>query len=463
MGVCYNIKRKIINIFLIGKETRFYIMDELENVKSKIRLLDYIQNAGNKIKSLGGETYGVNPCPICGHNDSFRIYDATNSYNCFSEDKGGDILNYMQDVEGLTFMEAKEKLYKITNTPIAEYKPKENKHLTNPRQTTQKQTPQEIDAINKIVMQEFNKKANTDELIKYLNNRNISKSAIDKYHLFISKEIDKQCKRLYIPIIENGKAIAYIGRALEENAKLRYRNSKGTIQPLNLDYLKHKLEAEQSNAIYICEGIFDAISIEEQGKKAISLNSTQNKTKLIEAITENIETAKDYLYIIATDNDEAGQKVKTELQNEFNKLNIRNTYLEIPKEYKDVNEWYCNVQRETFEEILEQSIYNKYNEKTIDYYIGTSYLEEIKKASRYPLKKTGFKQLDGELNGGIREGLYIIGAIPSLGKTTFTLQLADNIAKQNNKVIIFSLEQSRFELVSKAISRLTWEHSPRKC
>lgn len=46
------------------------------------------------------------------------------------------------------------------------------------------------------------------------------------------------------------------------------------------------------------------------------------------------------------------------------------------------------------------------------------------------------------------------------GKTTFTLQLADNIARNNNKVIVFSLEQGRFELVSKAISRLTYEHSP---
>ena len=438
-------------------------MDELENVKSKIRLLDYIQNTGKKIKNLGGGTYGVNPCPICGHNDSFRIYDRTNSYNCFSEDKGGDILNYMQDVEHLTFIEAKEKLYNITHTLLTEYKPKENKDTIKQRATTPKQTPQEIEAINSLVMKEYNKGNYKEELIKYLNSRNISKDAIEKYHLFISEDIDKQSKRLYIPIIENSKAVAYIGRALEKNAKLRYRNSKGTIQPLNLEYLKQKPEAEESNVIYICEGVFDAISIEEQNKKAISLNSTQNKTKLLEAIKENIEIAKDYLYIIASDNDEAGQRVKEELQNEFNKMNIRNTYLEIPKEYKDVNEWYCSVQREAFNEILEQSVYNKYSEKTIDYYIGTSYLDEIKRSSRYPVKKTGFKLLDNELNGGIREGLYFIGAIPSLGKTTFTLQLADNIAKQNNKVIIFSLEQSRFELVSKAISRLTYEHSPRQC
>ena len=438
-------------------------MDELENVKSKIRLLDYIQNTGKKIKNLGGGTYGVNPCPICGHNDSFRIYDRTNSYNCFSEGKGGDILNYMQDVEHLTFIEAKEKLYNITHTLLTEYKPKENKDTIKQRATTPKQTPQEIETINSLVMKEYNKGNYKEELIKYLNSRNISKDAIEKYHLFISEDIDKQSKRLYIPIIENSKAVAYIGRALEKNAKLRYRNSKGTIQPLNLEYLKQKPVAEESNVIYICEGVFDAISIEEQNKKAISLNSTQNKTKLLEAIKENIEIAKDYLYIIASDNDEAGQRVKEELQNEFNKMNIRNTYLEIPKEYKDVNEWYCSVQREAFNEILEQSVYNKYSEKTIDYYIGTSYLDEIKRSSRYPVKKTGFKLLDNELNGGIREGLYFIGAIPSLGKTTFTLQLADNIAKQNNKVIIFSLEQSRFELVSKAISRLTYEHSPRQC
>ena len=45
----------------------------------------------------------------------------------------------------------------------------------------------------------------------------------------------------------------------------------------------------------------------------------------------------------------------------------------------------------------------------------------------------------------------------------FVIDGAGKIFVENNKVIIFSLEQSRFELVSKAISRLTWEHSPRQC
>lgn len=40
-------------------------MQDLEEIKNKIRLVDYIQSTGAKIKKLGGDTYGVNPCPLC--------------------------------------------------------------------------------------------------------------------------------------------------------------------------------------------------------------------------------------------------------------------------------------------------------------------------------------------------------------------------------------------------------------
>ncbi len=68
---------------------------------------------------------------------------------------------------------------------------------------------------------------------------------------------------------------------------------------------------------------------------------------------------------------------------------------------------------------------------------------------------TGFECLDEALDGGLCEGLYIIGAIPSLGKTTMALQIADQIAKSGNDVLIFSLEMSKSELMAKSISRLT--------
>jgi replicative DNA helicase len=73
-----------------------------------------------------------------------------------------------------------------------------------------------------------------------------------------------------------------------------------------------------------------------------------------------------------------------------------------------------------------------------------------------PRLSTGFEELDDALNGGLYTGLYIIGAISSLGKTTLTLQIADNLSQQGGDVLFFSLEQSRFELMSKSISRETY-------
>ena len=44
-----------------------------------------------------------------------------------------------------------------------------------------------------------------------------------------------------------------------------------------------------------------------------------------------------------------------------------------------------------------------------------------------------------------------------MGKTTFILQIADQIAQQKQDVLIFSLEMARTELMAKSISRLTIE------
>lgn len=59
------------------------------------------------------------------------------------------------------------------------------------------------------------------------------------------------------------------------------------------------------------------------------------------------------------------------------------------------------------------------------------------------------------LEGGLYEGLYFIGGISSLGKTTLAQQITDQIAEAGGDVLIFSLEMSRTELISKTVSRLT--------
>lgn len=66
--------------------------------------------------------------------------------------------------------------------------------------------------------------------------------------------------------------------------------------------------------------------------------------------------------------------------------------------------------------------------------------------------KTGYKNLDAITN--LYPGLYVIGAISSLGKTTFIHQMSDQLAEAGEHVIYFSLEQSTLELATKSLSRI---------
>lgn len=85
-------------------------------------------------------------------------------------------------------------------------------------------------------------------------------------------------------------------------------------------------------------------------------------------------------------------------------------------------------------------------------YITNRMKTEINDFTRAGGISTGFAELDKKTRG-LYPGLYVIGAVSSLGKTTLIHQIADNIAANGKHVLFFSLEMSRLEMVSKSIAR----------
>lgn len=107
------------------------------------------------------------------------------------------------------------------------------------------------------------------------------------------------------------------------------------------------------------------------------------------------------------------------------------------------------------EEKRKELLYEHY----INSNVGASlqdFLDGIHGDANTPPTSTGFPILDHVLNGGIREGFYVVGAISSLGKTTLIQHIADNIAQNGTDVLFISLEMARTELMSKSISRETY-------
>ena len=63
---------------------------------------------------------------------------------------------------------------------------------------------------------------------------------------------------------------------------------------------------------------------------------------------------------------------------------------------------------------------------------------------------TGINKLD-KLLGGLQQGVHLIAAEPGQGKTTLTLQIAENISKEGYPVLFVSFEESLMRLALKAI------------
>ena len=261
--------------------------------------------------------------------------------------------------------------------------------------------------------------------------------------------------RLIIPTSKHSY-LARDTRAELTDEQRKYSKSKvGKVRIFNSRALR-----EAQKPVFIVEGELDALSIIDVGGEAVALGSTANKRALLTMLESQKPSQP---LIIAMDNDEAGSKANRELTEGLERLNIPFYRLDIAQPYKDANEA-LNADRAAFTAAVEQA--ENIEAETLEaereqlkreavLYSLQSFIKDIEESKRAAFIPTGFSNLDNLLDGGLYAGLYVVGAISSLGKTTFCLQIADQIAQGGQDVLIFSLEMARNELIAKSVSRLT--------
>lgn len=284
----------------------------------------------------------------------------------------------------------------------------------------------------------------------YFLDRGLTPEIIEKFNL----GYDSQCKNVIIPVT----ASSYIERATDPSAKTRY-HKHGQQGLYNIKALDQSFKP-----VFIVEGEIDCLSFLSCGAEALGLGSTANKRKLIDLITERVSSKDSKLpaIFLALDNDKAGEEAETELESELREIQLANQtrpffFSRLRKELKreiygnckDANELLIKnpYQFRELARLTESQLY-------IERGLVTSYETEYR-SDRWRTRDiyaTGFNRLDRTIK--ITDGLYILGAISSLGKTTFALQIADHVAESGRDVIIFSLEMSRKELIDKSICRM---------
>lgn len=91
------------------------------------------------------------------------------------------------------------------------------------------------------------------------------------------------------------------------------------------------------------------------------------------------------------------------------------------------------------------------NVNVSEYLTGDGFDKDIEYFRKYKNRKTGFSNIDKYLT--LYPGLACLTGATSLGKTSFSVQLADQLIERGETVLYFSLEQLPIELVTKSLAR----------
>ena len=183
---------------------------------------------------------------------------------------------------------------------------------------------------------------------------------------------------------------------------------------------------------------------------AVGLNSASNAGKFAEALKAHRPRK---VLIIALDDDETGRNKAKGLQDALDALNVSCTSCTPYNGRKDANEA-LTTDRAAFERAIDEAQRRATRPDNVADFMLNRMVDEMEALRSQATRKTGFSNLDHEA-GSVYNGLYVVGGISSVGKTSFLAQLCDQMAAQGQHVLFFSLEQSRLEIVSKSVSRRT--------
>ena len=405
-------------------------------------------------------------CPLCGSGSGENGSGITESkrmpgmLKCWACDFRGDALDLIQRERGINFSQAFEYAAERLGLTVKKWEGK--KDMEDGERLTQKEIlfleePEKApDYTSDFLMMRDCLQASPEGL-SYLKGRGISADTARRYCIGFDPEWKSPAAvregrnppaspRIIIPCGRD----RYEARDIRKDAGQYAKMNEGGKGIFNLRGLYGG-----ADACFVTEGPFDALSLLEVGETAIALCSVSCVTKLISALEDK---PTDATLIICLDRDDAGKRATEALTGGLKRLNVPYIIADITGSHKDPNEA-LTADRAAFVEAVGNAKDAIVRPDNVSGYIDSVFVGDIERFRGTEDRRTGFPELDKKLDG-LHSGLYVLAAASSLGKTTFALQLADQVAAGGSDAVFFSLEMSRLELVSKSIARTIAERDP---
>jgi DNA primase len=311
-------------------------MSTIDEVKSRIDIVDLVSEAGVKLRKAGRNYTGFCPFHDNKNTPAFVVWPETGTWRCFGQcNEGGDIFKFVMKKEGWDFKEALQRLAQRAGVELQEY---------SPQQEAQKELYESLRALlDDAVLYYRNHLLNTPDVLAYLREkRGLTDATIETFGLgyappgwdnalkhftgrgYSEQDLfdagllserdlggyyDRFRHRIMIPIRdERGRMAGFGARIVEPEDLPKFLNSpetpvfsKGKLL-YGLDRARKPIRA--ADQAVIVEGYLDVIAVHQAGFENVvspmGTALTEDQLRLLKRFTRKI--------VLALDPDTAGQK-----------------------------------------------------------------------------------------------------------------------------------------------------------
>ncbi|MBQ6840444.1 MAG: DNA primase [Oscillospiraceae bacterium] len=328
------------------------------------------------LKRSGANMFGL--CPFHGEKTaSFSVAPDKGIYYCFGCHKGGGVVNFMMEVEGLSYPDAVRSLAKRAGMEV----PEDEQYQSRYRQ--QERLWALMKEAGRFFYQQLYAPAGA-KCLEYVAGRGLSKSIVTRFGIgyapdswnalvdamrkkgYTDKELrdadlvgekngriyDRFRNRLMFPIFDvRGNVIGFGGRVLDDS-KPKYLNSNETLifnKRKNLFGLNFAKKTKQPYMILV-EGNIDVVTLHQYGfdnaVASLGTSLTEEQVTLLSRYTEQV--------VLTYDGDEAGQRAAQRAIPMLEKSGIQVKVLRM-KDAKDPDEFLHKFGADRFKLLLEDS------------------------------------------------------------------------------------------------------------
>ena len=320
---------------------------DIADLKARHPLGDAVEAAGIALRGKGRVRQGV--CPFHQEAEgSFTVYSDTERFWCFGCGAGGDVLDFVQRMEGLTLPEVIGRL----SDGVAQLVPAPRNRPTPARQPAASVVPPRDPALLTAAVRFYaGQLRRSTKARAYLASRGIGAGAamelglgyapgrglrehlqltgfggqrLRDSGLFLEHGAERFAGMITVPDVASGRVRWLTGRAVDAGAKPRFQSVPGPKPVLGLARLGPAPEF-----VVLTEGVFDFLVLAAWGYPACAALGTQGLDKVAAALRSCRHV------FLAFDNDGAGA-VAAESLKEF--LGRRAAVVNLPRDVADVGE-----------------------------------------------------------------------------------------------------------------------------